>query len=301
MAVVHLGFSCNNRCVFCAQGDLRQAIGDPTFEELERELSQLAGPDERLALTGGEPTLRSDLPELIARARALDFASVLLQTNGRRLAYRKYVDELVDAGLDRVEISVQGARPNLHDYLTAVPGSGQQTLSGVRNAVAAGLKVTVTTVPTRSSYRHLADLVGHVVDLGVVTVHAAFPMARGAAVAAFDRVIPRLALLRPHLAAAARAARGRPLLTSDVPLCLLDGNEAGATVVHGATSDGVFGDACDACALRELCPGVTRQYADRFGFGELDPRASAPNAAIRDRAHQLGSMAWTAGPGRLDP
>src|SRR4051794_18617310 len=96
MQVVALSFSCNNACVFCAQGELRASSTPASDAAIEAELEQ-AGPSEAVAFVGGEPTLSERLPEWIRLADARGAPRIVLQTNGRRLAYAAYVSALRSA------------------------------------------------------------------------------------------------------------------------------------------------------------------------------------------------------------
>jgi MoaA/NifB/PqqE/SkfB family radical SAM enzyme len=74
-----------------------------------------------VSFTGGEPTLRPDLPRLIAHAKSLDLR-VNLITNGTRID-RDYARELADAGLDSAQVSLEGTHAATHDRLTGGTGS----------------------------------------------------------------------------------------------------------------------------------------------------------------------------------
>src|SRR6185369_7324063 len=128
MRVVTLGFGCNNACVFCAQGQLR--AGEPAPED-----TAPIAPGEIVAFAGGEPTIFDELIPAIAAADAAGARRIVLQTNGRRLAYRSYARELAAASRRLVlDLSLQGSSEAMHEYHTAAPGSFKQTAQGIRNA-----------------------------------------------------------------------------------------------------------------------------------------------------------------------
>lgn len=136
LLTIETGLACNNRCGFCPQPPLR-ACGpgwkDPDTGEMRRRIREaFAHGFQELAFSGGEPTLRADLPDLVALARQIGFARVSITTNGRRLVYREYARSLLDAGLTGVSISLHGPVPEVHDALTGVPGSFRQAVAGLR-------------------------------------------------------------------------------------------------------------------------------------------------------------------------
>lgn len=152
-----VGFSCNNACVFCAQGELRAS--GPTFD-VDSEIAAIERGDE-VVVQGGEPTLSAALPGWIRAIVTRGAARVVVQTNGRRLAYAEYARELADAGAGKLEldVSLHGSDAAMHDWHTGVDGSFQQTARGLVNARASGLKCVVSVVVTRSNLRHLAEIV----------------------------------------------------------------------------------------------------------------------------------------------
>jgi GTP 3',8-cyclase len=99
---------CNFRCVYCMPEEgmtwlKRESI--LSFDEIERiaRVAVSLGVDE-LRLTGGEPTLRPDLPELVARVSRLPLRSLSLTTNGFLL--RSMARPLAEAGLKRINVSL---------------------------------------------------------------------------------------------------------------------------------------------------------------------------------------------------
>src|SRR5215208_664249 len=99
-------FCCNNDCAHCYNARERN------FPELQTEnwkhiLDPLWALDvPHIVFTGGEATLRNDLPELIAHAES-NGQITGLNTHARRLIDTKYVQKLVDAGLDHVQLTVE--------------------------------------------------------------------------------------------------------------------------------------------------------------------------------------------------
>ena len=69
-----------------------------------------------IVFTGGEATLRDDLPELIAHAES-NGQITGLNTNARRLSDENYVQKLVEAGLDHVQITVESCDEEIHDQM----------------------------------------------------------------------------------------------------------------------------------------------------------------------------------------
>ena len=138
---------CDLRCRYCfAEGGT--GGDDPPFGALEEAIRDIAarcgGP--LLQLSGGEPTMRDDLPELVRAAKAAGCAYVQVNTNGLRLAREPdYARRLAEAGLDIVFLQFDGTRNEIYETLRGAPLL-EQKLEAVRVCAALGLGVTL--VPT---------------------------------------------------------------------------------------------------------------------------------------------------------
>jgi radical SAM protein with 4Fe4S-binding SPASM domain len=164
-----LTYRCNNDCAHCYNGRER------TFPELDTDtwkiilgrLWDLGIP--HIVFTGGEPTLRNDLPELIAHAESLG-QIVGLNTNGRRLAHPAYVASLVDAGLDHVQITVESSDAAIHNQMVGASTAFAQTIRGVQNALASSLFVMTNTTMLRTNVKTLSETLDFLANLGVPTI-----------------------------------------------------------------------------------------------------------------------------------
>ena len=221
MRVIALTFTCNNACIFCAQGKLRATSGnlslsdtEATIERASREIVR----GETVALVGGEPTLDDRLPSFVRKLEEAGAGRIVVQTNGRRLAYRSYARALRESSARlSLEVSLAGSTEAMHDYHTGTPGSFKQAVLGLRNARAEGLPASVSFVVTRSSFRHLADVVRLCHALSVTGVRFATAQAFGTARELRDRVVPAPELVAPYLAVALAEATRLGLAASAAP------------------------------------------------------------------------------------
>lgn len=115
---------CNLACPVCFASAGGAAKPDPTADEIVgwcRKLTELGGPF-NLHLSGGEPTVRRDLPEIIRRIRALGFTYIQLNTNGVRLAREAgYAQQLKDAGLTCVFLQFDGVSDSVYQAIRGKP------------------------------------------------------------------------------------------------------------------------------------------------------------------------------------
>ena len=138
---------CNLNCLHCHQ-DSSPGCSDPelTTSQALRVIDNMAGAGVAiLTFSGGEPLLRPDLYEAIGRA---DSHGILctVASNGT-LMTRNVAEKLSNAGIRRVEIGLDGATAETHDFLRNRPGSFEATVNGIRNCAEVGfdeLAVTMT-------------------------------------------------------------------------------------------------------------------------------------------------------------
>lgn len=221
--------ACNNRCCFCLDRRLLDGRVRPRPElDAELQAGRRAGAT-RLILSGGEPTLHPELPDLIRHARRLGYGWVQIISNGRRLAYPAFLQALLDAGLDEVTFSIHGSSPAVHDAMVGVPGAFEQTFAGLRAALAAGRVVSVDVVLTRRNLADAPALVRRALAAGVREFDILWLTPFGAAAEHLAR--PDTLFLGPADAPAVRrllalARRGGAVVwTNRIPLAYLEGCE----------------------------------------------------------------------------
>lgn len=154
---------CNQKCLHCyAAGQPLSDTPELTTAQWREILSKLRAANvPQVTFTGGEPTLRADLVELVDAAQ---WFVTRLNTNGRLLT-PELCRRLYDASLDSVQVTLYSHDPAIHNALVGAEGF-DDTVAGIRNAVAAGLSVSVNT-PLCSLNTDYAATVRFVHELGV--------------------------------------------------------------------------------------------------------------------------------------
>ncbi|ROR29708.1 radical SAM protein [Inmirania thermothiophila] len=159
---LNVGKRCNERCSFCyylreiESGDTR----DLTTEQIKAVLrvGRSRGKT-RVDLTGGEPTIRRDLPEIIRYAREIGYETCCIITNGLVTAQKAKLAALVDAGLNDILVSLHAWDAATHDALVRVPGAHSKVLQTIENAIALGLRPRVNHVVNSHNHRDVEHLV----------------------------------------------------------------------------------------------------------------------------------------------
>lgn len=154
---------CNQKCLHCyAAGQPMGETPELSTEQWKTALALLRKANiPQVTFTGGEPTLRSDLVELV---QAAAWFVTRLNTNGRLLT-PELCAGLYEASLDSVQVTLYSAEGNIHNQLVGTNGFNE-TVQGIRHAVEAGLIVSVNT-PLCSLNTHYAETLRFAHSLGV--------------------------------------------------------------------------------------------------------------------------------------
>lgn len=154
---------CNQKCLHCyAAGQPMGESRELTTAEWKDVLARLRAANiPQVTFTGGEPTLRGDLVGLVDAAQ---WFVTRLNTNGRLLT-PQLCRALAEASLDSVQVTLYAADAEAHNALVGAPGF-DETVRGIRNAVDAGLIVSVNT-PLCSLNRDYAATLRFAAALGV--------------------------------------------------------------------------------------------------------------------------------------
>ncbi len=249
LSEVALTYRCNLSCAFCYAGcgavglpegwSEERTLGD---DEVCRVLDRIAG-DARcpsVSFTGGEPTVRPGLARFVAHAKGLGLA-VNLISNGQLLDRRR-VAELAEAGLDSVQLSLEGPTAAVHDGLVRRRGAFERLWRAVGHLREAGVRVHTNTTVNRRNLGHLEALVDAVAARGMerLTMNLVIPCGsagsngKNGVANGTDLTVPYTEAGDAVLRARARAAaRGVELIWySPLPLCLFN------TVAHGLGNRG---------------------------------------------------------------
>jgi radical SAM protein with 4Fe4S-binding SPASM domain len=117
-----------------------------------------------VTFTGGEPTLRDDLVELVQYAEDIGIIAGLV-TNGRRLT-KPLVDSLVKAGIDYVQITFESHLPEIHDKLVGVHGAWKETLAGLKRFIDTDIYTLTNTTLTQLNRPTITETVAYLAKLG---------------------------------------------------------------------------------------------------------------------------------------
>lgn len=164
-----LTYRCNNACAHCYNARPRNypELDTQTWKEIIDRIWELRVP--HVVFTGGEPTLRDDLVELVAYAQEKGLVTGL-NTNGRKLADSTLLQALIAAGLDHVQITIESYDPSVHDTMVRASGAWEETLAGLRNVVASQIYMMTNTTLLQNNAYELERILEFLAAEGVPTV-----------------------------------------------------------------------------------------------------------------------------------
>ncbi|WP_350454189.1 12,18-didecarboxysiroheme deacetylase [Slackia heliotrinireducens] len=148
--------TCNLKCVHCYAGSDAQRYDELTTDEAKTMIDDLAAFGcPVLLFSGGEPTIRPDLVELMGYAKQKGMR-VVISTNGTLITPEK-AEEYAKVGLSYVGVSIDGV-PETHDKFRGVPGSFERSMEGIRNSRNAGIKVGLRMTINKRNWRELPEV-----------------------------------------------------------------------------------------------------------------------------------------------
>jgi radical SAM protein with 4Fe4S-binding SPASM domain len=172
--VIKPDLRCTARCPTCAlrralhaEARSRRLLSFQEWQDVLVEARRLGG--QNLDISGGEPTLYHDLPALIRLAKQQGWV-VQINSNGS-LMTNGMIRSLVDAGLDRVLISLYSHQAGIHDEMRGLPGLWDRATAAIEEWAAQkkkrpDLEIVAQTILSPSNLSHLPDLLRLLKNLG---------------------------------------------------------------------------------------------------------------------------------------
>ena len=292
---VFTNMTCSQSCTYCTSrsaSEIRSFVV-PSAVRARIDAALAAGAEE-IVLTGGEPTLRRDLPALVEHARDRGAKTVVLETNATSID-AALARALGEAGLSIARVNLSGPDARL-DAVTRDPGGFERACAGIARLREAGVRVDFTCAVVASTRAFLAELPATLARLTAspppgapdspapgqgssrptstlwVSVPTQSP-SPGEVLSFADSV--------PGIVALEKAARalGLPVKLTPgggPPPCAFP--ERGRpshlfSLTAGGRSRPEYTEipACADCQVRDRCPGVSRDYLARFGAPDVAP------------------------------
>ncbi len=279
--LVRVGFQCNQDCGMCWQGrDWGRYDSDAVLTWIE-DLARAGA--KHLMISGGEPTMDRRLADYLARAKALGFERVTIETNAILAARDGLAAKLRAAGLDSAFVSLHSGDAATSDAITRAPGTHARTVTGIRALLDAEIDVELNAVMTREGLAHIAELPAFIARefgghprLGALML--SFPTV------SFDRellpaIIPDPEALHRALSATIERASALGVRVRGLdgpcgpPLCAFDADPrvTDRAPVTGPVPFRRHLAPCEQCSVSSACFGVHDMAANMFGDSAARP------------------------------
>ena len=154
-------YKCNSRCIWCysespSNHSKEKVMEYDMFNQAKNLLKELKVP--RITLIGGEPTVYPQLESMVASLKKDGFY-IGMVSNGRLFSNKRFASKIINAGLDSLSISIEGSNAQMHDQITQVPGSFEQSIRGIKNCQDLGLMVSTESTASYVNQKDLNNLV----------------------------------------------------------------------------------------------------------------------------------------------
>jgi MoaA/NifB/PqqE/SkfB family radical SAM enzyme len=297
--VMLVGYTCNNKCVFCNQSDRRNNFSDRDTKSILAEIVKAKKKGTKyLELIGGECTIRPDILKIVAFASKQGFKEIKMATNGRMLSYPEFAKEICKAGITELIFSIHGHNSRIHDRLTGSPGSFKQLLKGIENLRKLGFNsINSNTTIVRQNHKYLVDIGKLLLKLKISDSEFIFvDCNEGGAYHNYDYLVPKISEAAPHMNALMALGKKNGIRgwhLRYVPLCYFrDHLDCISEIVENMVfytehvapefiSENVLEKrkqiarmkppVCNGCKLFDRCEGLWRNYLKHYGQKELKP------------------------------
>lgn len=298
---IKVGFLCNNKCIHCVVGDEAQKTGrNLKLHELKEILVKNRNKFDVLQITGGEATIRSDFLEFIRFAKEdLKISQIVLQTNGR-MFFREDFTEASSKFLSKVLIAYHSHNPIIHDMITMVNGSWNQTHNGILNLMKHSIPFNTQTVISKLNCDTLYKTFSFIKEnYTPIKMNMTFPHPYGNAWDYFEKVVPKYSSFKEEILSILKDFSDS-ICTEAIPYCYmyphlnhenLDDNlkKEFACGVDVENKEGKFFDkdgytdnysesmlsekikinSCKECLFNSDCVGVWKEYYQKY-YNEMD-------------------------------
>ena len=241
------------------------------IEDIYRQIDEAKDLD-CISITGGEPTIRKDLTQIIQKVRKkAPNQKVRLLTNGRMLSYKPFCIRLKKESVDTVVVPLHAHVGSLHDFIARAKGGYDQTMKGIANAVDANLEVEIRIVIHGINYPFLPEIAEMIRNrFPTVSVVFLYFDIIGSAYLNRKKLVVPMTRVVPYLEKAVTLLNPEMVRVFHFPLCTLPKSlrdqAKGTTVPERRIG---WAGACESCKAKDECPGIWKTYLKIVGEEEF--------------------------------
>lgn len=289
MPVICIWNKCNSKCIMCTNPSdfqARNPYKDYGFSQLKKriEAAKIFAKngeliDDKVILTGGEPTIHPDFFKILSFIRK-KFPQVIIEldTNGRRFYYSSFTKKVLEFGRVNIYTSLHGFDSKTHDAITRTPGTFSQTVKGIQNILKykkLGLhELELRIIITKLTYQYTEKILQFIkenfsqVDRVVIIFMEMEGQAGknfkivGLTHTEFQKFIPKIAEW---------IGKFKGFRFYHFPLCTIDPSLWKYAWRTLPDYEVTFVSGCKNCRYKKYCLGIHRDYLEKVGNKEFKP------------------------------
>jgi len=282
MPVICVWNKCNSKCLMCSnpsEFQSRDSYKDYGFDALKQRIDKINLVDDKIILTGGEPTIHPEFFKVISYIRK-KFPNMIIEldTNGRRFYYPEFVKKLFSFNKINILTVLHGFNAKTHDAVTRAPGSFSQTVEGIKNVFKyknLGLhNIELRIVVTKLTYKYIEKILTFAkkefpeFDRIVIIFMEMEGQAKknfkavGLTYAEFQDYIPKIAKWIPKF---------KEFRFYHFPLCIINYRLWKHTWRTLPDYEVTFLPECKNCLYKKYCLGIHKDYIEKIGAKEFKP------------------------------
>ncbi|MFH1691144.1 MAG: radical SAM protein [Candidatus Omnitrophota bacterium] len=162
---------CNNRCFFCPKKKFLKLICCESLEEIKREIKNIRKISPKIVLSGGEVTIFNQFWNVLSYCKKLEFDKIGVITNGRQFKNRSFLEKVMQAGVNEFAVSIYSLKPIIHEKITGIKGSCQETIQGINNLLSvvkiAPIILRINLVLNYYNHKEIVDTLTRLHALGI--------------------------------------------------------------------------------------------------------------------------------------
>lgn len=296
---LNIGYLCNNMCIFCVTGD-NYPNTFINFEIIKSRLEKYRENYDEVVLTGGEPAIREDFLMILESAYRLGY-KVKVQTNARIFSKKSICEKIKYYNLDIIT-HVESYKSRIHDSLSRVPGSFNETIKGIKNLRKYCKSIAVKIMITKINYKHLLYTLKFITRLNKINcIWFVFPTPYGNSYRYFNAIVPSYSEVAPFINYALGWLRDNSesdIMIEGFPYCFVNpefrcfikeepiedkDNILGIYPSDSNTEEQIYCICkerikqkqkfiqCKKCKYNSICEGVYKNYINKMGDNEFVP------------------------------
>jgi len=277
---------CNNKCTMCSnpadfqRKDVSEKYSfENIVERTQRNADSWRKSRENINLTGGEPTIHPRFLELCYWFRKnFPYNRLVLATNGRMFSYSWFAKNFLQINNIVIETAILGPTSKLHDAITRVNGSFEQTLKGISNILkyrGRAQETELRVILIKQNYKLLGKILSLIFNKfsSVDRVTIIFPEPEGECGQNYEKVGITYAQVKEKTTSTIKKWSGKfkDLRLYHFPLCTINPKLWKYAWITQRRDEVDYLPICNNCSYKRYCCGIHKDYLKIIGGGEFKP------------------------------